>query len=112
MEEPIAHFFCEITKSEFFDEVIKRDMLGYPVATAAEILKDPQLHARGFWQKIDHPELGTSLTYPGIFGSFSGAPCRIGCRAPLIGEHNQEIYCGELGLKASDIMELEERGIV
>jgi crotonobetainyl-CoA:carnitine CoA-transferase CaiB-like acyl-CoA transferase len=112
MEEPIARFFLEITKKEFLAEVIRREMLGYPVATVEEIFEDPQLGARDFWQSVEHPELGASLIYPNGFAKFSRAPCKIRRRAPLIGEHNEEIYCGELGMKPSELAELKERGIV
>ncbi|MBI2986556.1 MAG: CoA transferase [Deltaproteobacteria bacterium] len=112
MEEPIARFFQQVTKKEFFEEVIKREMLGYPVATVEEIFQDPQLEAREFWQKIEHPELGTPILYPGGFAKFSEAPCKIWRRAPLIGEHNEEIYCGEMGLKTDDLTKLKQEGII
>ena len=112
MEEPIARFFQRITKKEFFEEVVKRDILGYPVATVEETFEDPQFEARDFWQSIDHPELGTSLLYPGGFAKFSEAPCRIWRRAPLIGEHNKEVYCGELGMQPSELAELRKQGMI
>jgi len=112
MEEPIALFFQSITKKEFFEAVIQRQMLGYPVATVVEVLEDPQLKSRNFWQSIDHPELGTSLNYPGGFTKFSNAPCKIWRRAPLIGEHNEELYSGELGLKTQELSELMELGVI
>ncbi len=111
MEEPIALFFLGVTKKEFLDEVISRGMLGYPVATAKEILQDPQLEARGFWQVADHPELGTSLLYPGAFSKFTEAECTIRNRAPLIGEHNEEIFCKELGFQATEVRQLKENGV-
>ncbi len=112
MEEPIGHFFQGVTKKEFLEEVISRGMLGYPVSTAREILEDPQLKARGFWQTVDHPELGTSLLYPGAFAKFSSAECPLRRRAPLIGEHNEEVYVKELGLKSAEIDKLKESGIL
>jgi crotonobetainyl-CoA:carnitine CoA-transferase CaiB-like acyl-CoA transferase len=112
MEEPIGRFFQGIAKKEFFAEVIKREMLGYPVATVEEIFADPQLESRGFWQNLDHPELGTAIIYPGPFARFSESPCALRRRAPLIGEHNEEIYCGELGLSKSELDELEREGAV
>jgi crotonobetainyl-CoA:carnitine CoA-transferase CaiB-like acyl-CoA transferase len=112
MEAPIARFFLEITKKEFFEAVIQREMLGYPVATVAEIFEDPQLKARNFWQSMDHPELGTSLLYPGGFARFSETSCEIRRRAPLIGEHNEEIYCGELGMNRTELERLKKEGIV
>jgi crotonobetainyl-CoA:carnitine CoA-transferase CaiB-like acyl-CoA transferase len=52
MEAPIAAFFASITKREFLEEAHRREMLGYPVSTVADIAEDPQLAARGFWQDI------------------------------------------------------------
>jgi len=112
MEEPIGRFFQGVTKKEFLKEVISRGMLGYPVSTAREILEDPQLKARGFWQTVDHPELGTSLLYPGAFAKFSSAECTLRRRAPLIGEHNEEVYVKELGLKSAEMGQLKENGIL
>ncbi len=112
MEEPISRFFEQVTKKEFLEEVIKREMLGYPVATVEEIFQDPQLEARKFWQNIDHPELKTSIPYPGGFAKFSEAPCKIWRRAPLIGEHNEEIYCGELGMKRNEVKKLKQEGVI
>lgn len=112
MEAPIARFFAGVTKKEFFAEVIKRGMLGYPVATVEEIFQDPQLKARGFWQEIEHKELGLSLSYPGPFAQFSEAFCGIHRRAPLVGEHNEEIYCGELGMEKTELEKLKREGVV
>jgi len=112
MEEPIARFFREIAKKEFLEEVIQREMLGYPVATVEEIFEDPQLKARDFWQSVEHPELGTSFVYPDGFGKFSDAACKIWRRAPLIGEHNEGIYCGELGLTKRELKQLNEQGVI
>ncbi len=112
MEEPIARFFQGVTKKEFFESVIQREMLGYPVATVEEVFEDTQLEARNFWQSMDHPELGTSLLYPGGFAKFSEAPCKIWRRAPLIGEHNEELYCGELGLPKNELERLRSDGTI
>ena len=112
MEEPIARFFQTITKKEFFQEVIQREMLGYPVATVEAIFQDPQLEARDFWRNLAHPELGTSITYPGGFAKFSENSCTLWRRAPLIGEHNEEIYCGELGMKRDEMEELKRQGVI
>lgn len=112
MEEPIARFFEKITKKEFFENVIRREMLGYPVATVEEIFEDPQHRARDFWQSLDHPELGTKLVYPGPFARFTSGSCGVWRRAPLIGEHNEEVYCGELGLTKEELEKLSHQGVV
>jgi crotonobetainyl-CoA:carnitine CoA-transferase CaiB-like acyl-CoA transferase len=52
LEAPIAAFFSSITKRQFLEETHRREMLGYPVATVADIAEDPQLAARGFWHDL------------------------------------------------------------
>lgn len=111
IEGPVAEFLKTKTKAEFFEQAIKRRMLGYPVSTAEDILKDEQLKAREFWQEVEHPELGTTLTYPGGFAKFSAAACRIWRRAPRIGEHNAEVY-GELGLSREEQLQLAQAGVI
>jgi crotonobetainyl-CoA:carnitine CoA-transferase CaiB-like acyl-CoA transferase len=97
LEKPTAKFFMAHTKAELLEGAVKRRVRLYPVATTKEVLESIQLAAREYWVEIEHPELGTTITYPGAFGRFSEAPPRISRRAPLIGEHNQEIYEKELG---------------
>ena len=112
MEEPIGEFFKGVTKAEFFKEVVKRQMLGYPVASVKEIFEDPQHEARRFWQRIEHPELKASMDYPGGFAKFSAGACQIWRRAPLIGEHNEEIYGQEFGMSSAEIAELKKQGVI
>ena len=76
------------------------------------LIDDPHLHDRGFWKKVAHPELGRSFVYPGEAAIYNGSPWRISRRAPLIGEHNTEIFCGELGLTRSELCVLAESGVI
>ena len=84
----------------------------YPVFTPGDLLASPQLEARGFWVEVEHPELGDSITYPGAFVKASEAPWMMRQRAPLIGEHNQEIYHKELGLSQEELLMLKQGGII
>ncbi|HKV45721.1 MAG TPA: CoA transferase [bacterium] len=112
LEEPFVAFLANRTKAEFTRESVKRSILGYPVASARDIRDDPQLAARGFWQRVDHPELDATVTYPGPFAKFSAARCGISRRAPRIGEHNAEIYGAELGLPRQDRDALERERVL
>jgi crotonobetainyl-CoA:carnitine CoA-transferase CaiB-like acyl-CoA transferase len=87
-------------------------MLGYPVASVKEIFEDPQHEARKFWQKVEHPELKTEFDYPGSFAKFSEGACAIWRRAPLIGEHNEEIYGQELGIPSARLAEFKAQGVI
>jgi len=112
MEEPIGEFFKGVSKADFFKQVVKRQMLGYPVASVKEIFEDPQHEARNFWQKVEHPELKSAIEYPGGFAKFSEGACHIWRRAPLIGEHNQEIYGQELRIPPAEIADLQKQRVI
>lgn len=111
IEKANMEFFKTLTKEEFFQGVLKKDMLGYPVATAKEILEDEQPKARGMWQEGEHEELGTKITYPAFFTIFSSLACGFWRRAPLVGEHNEEVY-GEIGLNKKDLIRLKKANII
>ena len=112
IEAPTAKFFLSHTKAELFEGAIHRNVQVYPVSTAADILADPQLTSRKFWTEVEHPELGTSLPYPGAFAAASEAPPRITRRAPLIGEHNSEIFEADLGFSHEQILMLKQAGVI
>jgi benzylsuccinate CoA-transferase BbsE subunit len=112
IEAPTARFFLEHTKAELFEGALKFGVQLYPVSTPADMLESRQLEARNFWQEVEHPELGTSITYPGAFVNASEAPPRISRRAPLIGEHNQEIYEEELGISKKELLILKQSGVI
>lgn len=112
LEAPIGAFFQQLTKAEFLEGVTRYQMLGYPVSTAADILADPQLEDRGFWQEVEHPELGVRIRYPGAFARFSAYDSRIRRPAPGVGEHNREIYVDELGLSPQELTELAQAKVV
>lgn len=90
IEAPIGQFLATLTKQEFLEGAAARQMLGYPVSTAADIHCDPQLAARGFWQMVG--ENGHALRYPGGFAIVDGERLPIRRPAPKIGEHNTEVY--------------------
>ena len=62
--------------------------------------------------EVEHPELGKTFTYPGPGSVYNGSPWRISRRAPLVGEHNEEILCGELGLSKGELAALAESQVV
>jgi crotonobetainyl-CoA:carnitine CoA-transferase CaiB-like acyl-CoA transferase len=79
------------------------------VYTAKDMLADRQMAARGFFVEVEHAENG-KLKYPGVPYRFSGIPREIPMAAPLLGQHNEEIYCGRLGYTKRDLGRLKESG--
>lgn len=71
IEAPVMKFFAGVSKREFLTETHKREMLGYPVSTVADIASDPQLKARGFFETVPGPD-GTVETHCGSFALIDG----------------------------------------
>jgi crotonobetainyl-CoA:carnitine CoA-transferase CaiB-like acyl-CoA transferase len=105
-------FFKTKTKAELFNEAIKSNLLIQPVFTPKDLLEHPQLQDRDYWQKVEHRKLSQDLTYPGGFIRSSETTCKIWRRAPLIGEHNAEIFEKELGLTRKSMMALKQSGAI
>jgi crotonobetainyl-CoA:carnitine CoA-transferase CaiB-like acyl-CoA transferase len=82
------------------------------VLTSADLHDWEHLQERGFWQAVPHPELGVSLDYPGAFIKMSETPIQLRRRAPLIGEHNREVFGDELGLSDDDLRLLSASGTI
>jgi len=112
IEGSIVDFFMTHTKEEISQEGFKRRIPLGPVATAKGIMENAQLISRGYWVEVEHPELGVSITYPGVFIKGSEAFPQIRRRAPLIGEHNQEIYEQKLGLSKEELAALNQAGAI
>ena len=108
----IGEFFSGHTKAELLKTSLEKGIHLGVCLTAEEVLNFPQYRERKFWIKVEHPELGTYITYPGSFVKFSEAECGIKRRAPLIGEHNIEIYCGELGFSQKELVDLKQCGAI
>jgi benzylsuccinate CoA-transferase BbsE subunit len=112
LEAPIGRLFKKHTKEDLFIEGIKRRMGICPVLTPAELMEFPQLSARNAWVDVEHPELGCVIKYPASGMRFAARPALKLRRAPLIGEHNWEVFHGELGLSLEEINRLKQSQIV
>ncbi len=81
------------------------------VNTAKDLLDSEHLKERGFFVEIDHPRMG-KVKYPSAPHKFSETPWRVNRPAPLLGEHNGEIYCGRLGYSKEELVKLREAGVI
>src|SRR5580704_485017 len=112
IKEIVRNFTRHHTKAHLLELAVERGFLMTPVATIDEVVNSQQLTARDYFQRVEHPELNASFRYPGPFVKFSAAPIQYRYRPPTVGEHNQEIYCGELGMSNHELTKLSRNGIV
>jgi CoA:oxalate CoA-transferase len=81
------------------------------VPTTEEIINSPQHQARNFFEEIEHPVIG-KVMMPGAPFKMMGTPWQLRSPAPLLGEHNKEVYCDQLGFIKTDLVRLREQGII
>jgi crotonobetainyl-CoA:carnitine CoA-transferase CaiB-like acyl-CoA transferase len=101
----------EHTTAEIDRLGIEYDVPLAPVRTVKELVADEQLAYRDFFVDIDHPVAG-KFKYPGAPYKLAATPWEIRRRAPLLGEHNEEIYGRLLGYSPQDLVRMREAGII
>jgi hypothetical protein len=111
-EETVENFLRKKTKKEIWENILRRRMLFAPVATTADIAADPQLKVREYFVEMDSGPLGRRLTMPGAFAKLTKTPVGPASAAPRIGEHNEAVYGGLLGLSAKRLTELHAVGAI
>jgi crotonobetainyl-CoA:carnitine CoA-transferase CaiB-like acyl-CoA transferase len=111
ISRPVGDFFLRHTSKELLRGAVPRGVSIGPLSSMQDLIEDECLNARDFWTKLEHPELGTSITYPRTFIRSTEMDCSTRFRAPLIGENNQEIY-QELGLSNKELESLHKEGII
>ncbi len=111
IHELLLPWLLERTRYEVMDAAQQARFPGMVVLSPGDLVNDPHFNERGFWVEISHPVAGT-FKYPGPPFRMSEGGWAIRRPAPLLGEHNEEIYCGELGYSRQDLDTLRERGII
>ena len=82
-----------------------------PVTSAAELLSDPHLKERGFFENITLPEIG-SHPYPGMFFKMSKTPGRVRLPRPTLGQHNEFVLGELLGMSKDEMVQLAGKKII
>ena len=108
----LKNFFANMPLVEAYEGGQELNFPWGAIRTMEEIMGDPHLQDRDFFVPVEHPELGREFIYPGPAAIYNASPWSISRRAPLIGEHNQEIFGGELGLPQADLEELKNSGVI
>ncbi len=111
LDEIIASWTSNCTDYEVMEILQKANVGAMPVLSAPEIFNDPHLRQRNFIQEVDHPQIGKRL----IFGPpwhIRGEIPYVAKRGPLIGEHNDYVFCELLGLSRDEVSRLKEEKVI
>ena len=83
----------------------------FPVLDAEGRLFNPHFQERGLYSEIEHPALGAEPVF-NLMWQLSRTPPRIQRHAPLLGEHNSEVFCGLLGMQEAEVSRLQEEQVI
>ena len=112
LDKILRDTFAQYESEELFYRANRRRGLIYGLGqNAAELRGNPQYAHRGFFTEIEHPVAGVA-EYPGAPFGMSRTPWAARSPAPTLGQHNVEVFVGELGLSTSELDDLAARGVV
>lgn len=111
IHEVVSQWVADRTADEVIAQLDKARVVVGRVNTVAEMMKDPRVKDREMIIQLDHPGLG-KIPIPGVVPKFSETPGKIESCAPEVGEHNEEIYIGLLGLSSKQFSDARNAGII
>ena len=115
VEELTQEIVDKWVKERTTDDVVETlEKTGVPVAAVMdldEVQASPQAKAREMFVKVNHPTMG-EIIEPGFPIKFSETKGDISAPAPLLGEHNVEVYKRLLGYSEERIEELRKKGVI
>ncbi len=111
IHDAIAGFCRRHTKEELYEEGQRRRISVTPIFTPREFMESAHTKAREIFIEMEHPAVGPYLHF-GPVPKMSATPGRVTRTAPLVGQHNDEVYCDELGFSRRELTALAAAGVI
>jgi len=107
----LTEWLVNHTEEELYHEGQAAGVPFAMVYTSKDLVDSAHLKARGFFVEIDHPKTG-KVKYPSAPYQFSETPWQVIRPAPLLGEHNEEIFVRRLGHRQEELAKLGAAGVI
>jgi len=107
----MAAWLLQHNKQEIFEALQASYTPAAPLHHMGELLVQPHLRHRRYFRSERHPVAGL-VEMPGAPYRLSRTPWRVRRRAPFLGEHNEQVYRGRLGLSGGDLVDLGRAGVI
>jgi crotonobetainyl-CoA:carnitine CoA-transferase CaiB-like acyl-CoA transferase len=111
LDERIAAWTGDRSKTEIFESCATRGIPAAPVSKMSELLTNPQLAARDFYEPISHPAMGEWRIHGWEWRPQGAGRC-LRRPAPDFGADNREILTQLLGLSDDEVAELIQAGVI
>ncbi len=110
-ETLISKWTRNLTRDEVCRLMQAKGVAFIPIRTIDEVINDEHLAERHVFVEIDHPEAG-KLKYPGAPCNFQQPFWEVRRPAPLLGQHNEEVFCQRLGCTRGELVRLGQAGVI
>ncbi|HEY2483755.1 MAG TPA: CoA transferase [Candidatus Binataceae bacterium] len=111
----VDEFVTTLTRTrdakELTDQLQAAGVAAYPVQNCMDLHQDENLEAFDFWHWLDHQAMGPS-PYEGLQHRLSRTPGALRCAAPVLGQNNDEVFSGMLGLSATEVEQLKKENVI
>jgi crotonobetainyl-CoA:carnitine CoA-transferase CaiB-like acyl-CoA transferase len=111
VDETISRWVNNRKVSDVVETLVEAGLVVAPIYNFPQILRDEHIRERDMVAEVEHPAAGKIDLY-GIAAKFSLTPGRLRRPAPMMGQHNEEIYRDQLGLDAEEMAGLKEKGVI
>ncbi len=107
----LSRVLAQMNPDESVARIRASGVLAAPVNSAPAVMGDPQIQSREYFVAIERAVVGTHL-YPGPVARMGETPLRADSPAPLLGEHNRQVFREMLAMSDEEIAELERLGVI
>ncbi|MGE0683088.1 MAG: CaiB/BaiF CoA transferase family protein [Candidatus Binatia bacterium] len=108
----VGGWIAERTAEEALKKFDEYECACAPVYNIADIFADPHFQAREAVTTVQDPDLGP-VRMQNVVPKLSRTPGKIRWPGPTrMGQHNEDIYCGKLGISRERLAELKEKGVI
>ena len=112
LDARIAEWTREFTATELDVRLDQHGVVSGPIYSIEDIVNDPHYQARDMIQRYQDDELG-EIAVPGFVPVLSETKSETAWLGPSeVGAHNEEVYCGLLGMTETELQELKNDGII
>ncbi|MBI2871654.1 MAG: CoA transferase [Chloroflexi bacterium] len=105
LDSIIGAWTCQRDARQAMQELQEAGVAAIPSFSAKDLFEDPHLRARGVWQDVEHPKLGTTHVQVPPW-RLSATPASVRRHGPLLGGDNDYVLCQVLGMGAGEVERL------
>ncbi len=111
LDEIVQSWVAGQDRWELTKRLQEAGVAGFPSMSTQDLLSDPHLEARGFFERLAHPEVGEQV-HAGVPWRCANSADGVTRRAPMLGEHTTDVLQRLLGLSEDEIRRLEADGVI